>query len=927
MTSSATDKPSLDAKPVPSADTMALDSNINGSANDHDPLFDEDPTPHLDLPDPPPADTTHDDTVAATNGNGAMNGTSPAPDALPVKDSLPAPAGDANGGIAPTAPILAKDPPDVPGTLPRAPDSLATTTQPPSIDQPTSNDRKDHTDATSATEDVKSPRDMNEQESHFPTEPAQSAPLSDAAPADAAPSASPAPPAVETTAPTNDVESKMDISEDDKAVAHAPVSETVTHKEEPSEQVSAIPSTEVAPQAPATAGAGHTSLSAAASATPTASGSDHPMEDAPAMAKTRPREEDEDDDGPSAKRARTAEGTAEAEAKQVDAPAPVPTTNGNTSQPPKPANIETNNIAVPTDAAPTTPAISNAPEKKKYDAAPLTPAQYKFLMDRLRGAKKTKSAAPFLHPVDPVSLNIPHYPQVIQHPMDLGTMESKLRDKKYQSVDDFMSDFYLMIDNCITFNGAAHPVSQSAWNMQVWFERGMHLLPARDVQAEPPKRTKKASNGPPKARRESRAHVPAHSPKESNTPTVTYALQADGTPLIRRDSTTGDGRPKREIHRPPPKDLPYTNPRPKSKKSQLELKFCDVVVNEMLKPKHQAFSYPFLTPVDPIALNIPQYLKIIKKPMDLGTIASRLKHGEYSGAKEVKADIELMFANCFKFNPEGDEVNKMGHLLQDLFKRTWEKKADWLEQHAPASDPESDEDEEEEEESDDGEEEAIRQRQAEIAQQIMKLTQEQLALQNKKKSSPKYISKKSAKKEKESKPKKASKPSVTLKPKKKQRQITFEEKRLISETIGNLDENQMARAVQIIRNGVPHLQGVNDDELELDIDTIPNDVLHDLLKYIKNVAPDSIVVNQQPVAQDDDYEPPAHKGQAQPRKNKPMGKHEQEAAIADIKQRLQNFTNRGSSEDASPEPTAVHRDGSDDDDDDDDSSASESEEE
>ncbi|KAK7553638.1 hypothetical protein IWX50DRAFT_689111 [Phyllosticta citricarpa] len=883
MTSPATDKPSLDAKPVPSADTMALDSNING-ANDHDPLFDEDPTPHLDLPDPPLADTTHN-TVAATNGNSATNGTSPAPDALHVKDSLPAPAGDGNGDIAPTAPILAENPPDVPQTLPPAPDSLTTTTQPPSIDQPASNDRKDLTDATSATDDdVKPPVEMGEQDSQPPTEPAQSAPAVETAPADVAPSAPPAPPAVESTAPTNDVDSKMDISEEEKVEAHAPAATLIT------------------------------------------GGSDHLMEDAPAMTKTRPREDDEDEGGPSAKRARTAEGTAEAEAKPADAPTPaaVPTTNGNPAQPPKPAKIETNNVAVPTEAAPTTPAISNAPEKKKYDQAELTLAQHKFLMDRLRGAKKTKSAAPFLHPVDPVTLNIPHYPQIIQHPMDLGTMESKLRDKKYQSVDDFMSDFYLMIDNCITFNGTAHPIAQTAWNLQVWFERGMHLLPARDAQAEPPKRTKKSSNGPPKARRESRAHVPAHSPKDSNTPTVTYALQADGTPLIRRDSTTGDGRPKREIHRPPPKDLPYTNPRPKSKKSQLELKFCDMVVNEMLKPKHQVFSYPFLAPVDPIALNIPQYLKIIKKPIDLGTIASRLKHGEYNGAKEVKADIELMFANCFKFNPEGDEVNKMGHLFQDLFKRTWEKKADWLAQHAPASEPESEEDEEEEEEESDGEdEEAIRQRQAEIAQQIMKLTQEQLALQNKKKSSPKYSGKKSAKKEKESKPKKASKPALPLKPKKKQRQITFEEKRLISETIGNLDENQMARAVQIIRNGVPSLQGVNDDELELDIDTIPNDVLHDLLKYIKTVAPDSIVVNQQPVAQDDDYEPPARKAQAQPRKNKPMGKHEQEAAIADIKQRLQNFTNRGSSDDASPEPAALHRDDSDDDD----SSASESEEE
>lgn len=121
------------------------------------------------------------------------------------------------------------------------------------------------------------------------------------------------------------------------------------------------------------------------------------------------------------------------------------------------------------------------------------------------------------------------------------------------------------------------------------------------------------------------------------------------------------------------------------------------------------------------------------------------------------------------------------------------------------------------------------------------------------------------------------------------------------------------------------MEGVNDDELELDIDTIPNDVLHDLLKYIKTVNPAAATATAAVPTYDDDYEPPSRKNTAaQPRKNKPMGKHEQEQAIAEIKQRLQNFNNRGSSSDQSPEPVqTTHRDDSSDDE----SSASESEEE
>lgn len=43
-------------------------------------------------------------------------------------------------------------------------------------------------------------------------------------------------------------------------------------------------------------------------------------------------------------------------------------------------------------------------------------------------------------------------------------------------------------------------------------------------------------------------------------------------------------------------------------------------------------AYYFNTPVDPVALNLPDYPKIIKKPMDLGTIAHKLERREYEDA-------------------------------------------------------------------------------------------------------------------------------------------------------------------------------------------------------------------------------------------------------------------------------------------------------
>ncbi len=38
----------------------------------------------------------------------------------------------------------------------------------------------------------------------------------------------------------------------------------------------------------------------------------------------------------------------------------------------------------------------------------------------MRKLMRRKSAWPFLEPVDPVALNIPDYPDVVKHPMDLS---------------------------------------------------------------------------------------------------------------------------------------------------------------------------------------------------------------------------------------------------------------------------------------------------------------------------------------------------------------------------------------------------------------------------------------------------------------------------------------------------------------------------
>jgi hypothetical protein len=83
--------------------------------------------------------------------------------------------------------------------------------------------------------------------------------------------------------------------------------------------------------------------------------------------------------------------------------------------------------------------------------------------------------------------------------------------------------------------------------------------------------------------------------------------------------------------------------------------------------KHQ-FAWPFQQPVDANKLNLPDYHKIIKQPMDLGTIKKRLENNYYWKAKEAIDDFQTMFDNCYIYNKPGEDVVVMAQSLEKVFK-------------------------------------------------------------------------------------------------------------------------------------------------------------------------------------------------------------------------------------------------------------------
>jgi bromodomain-containing factor 1 len=670
--------------------------------------------------------------------------------------------------------------------------------------------------------------------------------------------------------------------------ASAPTSLDASAREAPTITNEIIPP---ASQAPAQA---HSILPADEPMVPAAPGtsmvSDHlqvdqPMVDAPPSPGkvSRERDEEGDEEGPAAKRLKAQEKADDEARPEFKVPEP----------PARPliADKRINEQLAPEDDI-------------------IHPARLAHMKRIIANLKKSSISQAFREPVDVVALKIPHYLDTIKKPMDLGTIDRKLKSSSYQKLSEFFADFNLIVDNTIDFNGPTHVISEAGIKMRANFERQLRLMPGPEfaVTAKDEKKSSKTKEHPVRTssqRRPSASQVAATaSARSPTTPgsATTFALGPEGMPLIRRDSTVGDGRPKRAIHPPKRRDHEFGPGRPRKKKFEWQLKFCKEVINEMKKPKHYQFGQFFYQPVDAVALNIPTYHKVVKKPMDLETVERKLDTNQYERARDFEEDIRLIFKNCFLFNNPGEFVYTAGEQFEKVLDDKWATKDEWLASHEPASEPQSAGDEDEEHEaSEDEEDDSADERTDEIAQlkaQIAMMSQTIGNLQSapKKKGKPTPPapagSKKSGKAKKKDKPATIAAPPQASKDKKKSSSkskpekehfVSYNEKQYISTGISSLPDARMSEALKIIQSNVPSLKNTHETEIELDIDELPNHVLLKLLTFVKRYgehAPPEAEPPQQP-----SYAPSVS-APGKPKKNKPMSKQEQEQQIRDLKGKL-----------------------------------------
>jgi hypothetical protein len=112
------------------------------------------------------------------------------------------------------------------------------------------------------------------------------------------------------------------------------------------------------------------------------------------------------------------------------------------------------------------PLVYNPPKPLKAVSDVLKKCQSKLAL-----LQKHKMAEPFLVPVDWQTLRIPDYPTIVKEPMDLSTVEKKLKSGAYLSSSQFAADVRKIWANAILYNPRTSPIFTMTQAMSDYFEQ------------------------------------------------------------------------------------------------------------------------------------------------------------------------------------------------------------------------------------------------------------------------------------------------------------------------------------------------------------------------------------------------------------------------------------------------------------------------
>lgn len=274
----------------------------------------------------------------------------------------------------------------------------------------------------------------------------------------------------------------------------------------------------------------------------------------------------------------------------------------------------------------------------------------------LKHLAKLPAAEPFLEPVPDDFLD---YHEVIEKPMDIGTIQEKLSQGAYNDPSKIAADVAQVWTNCRAFNKANADIVADATScekafIQYWIAEGVYQggktakvadSSGRSVAPYIADKIAPAAPGSGRAFR-STAPAPAVRPAPMRTLGGAPAKEGGGPDSL---SKSLDPSP---FSQPAVPDWHET---------------ARKVLYRMINFVTEATWF-----VDPVsAEDAPDYHQIVQNPMNLSTVLEKVKSGEYATPAEVEADVELIWKNAALYNGLEHPVAKAAAKARESFNKIW----------------------------------------------------------------------------------------------------------------------------------------------------------------------------------------------------------------------------------------------------------------
>lgn len=307
----------------------------------------------------------------------------------------------------------------------------------------------------------------------------------------------------------------------------------------------------------------------------------------------------------------------------------------------------------------------------------------------LPNIRKHKHSWPFQRPVNPVELGLPDYFDVVKRPMDLSTIKKKIDRNEYSGGSEALADFELMFSNCYLYNKPTDDVTLMCQEVESFFKSLVKKVPEPEVDIAPPEpaasKSKPAAKVQPKNAKKPRPPPTTQKtenvetqPEEGNRRLNPGLLAQPEQPILKQG--------RRGIKRPDT-TLPE-NDKKRARKRKRWWSGCKQFVDFLFMKKNEKFAFPFYEPVDHVKLKLTDYTKIIKTPMDMGTIRKKLESDQYAEYGDVWRDLKLMFDNCYLYNPQTDNIVKLARTLEAMAEKRWKELVDCMSESEGEESPE-----------------------------------------------------------------------------------------------------------------------------------------------------------------------------------------------------------------------------------------------